>query len=61
MQQKIVYCIVSYNILYKINNFPMAKAKAMLLLIQPISKKKSLYTNFLNKKDPTSINKKIPD
>lgn len=55
---------ISYNILYKTNSFPMAKVKVILLLVKSINKKKSPYTDALdkrdlalNKRDPASINK----
>lgn len=52
---------VSRNILYKTNDFSMTKAQAILLLIKPISKKKTLYTNALNRKDPAGIVEKMLD
>lgn len=54
-----MYYIILYNILYKINNFFLAKIKVILPLIKPISKKKSLYIDIPDKKNPTSINEKI--
>lgn len=45
MWQETLHCTVSYYILYKINNFSMAKLEAMLLLAKPISEEKSLYTD----------------
>lgn len=53
------YYIVLYNTLYKTNSFAIAKAKAILLLVELISKKKSPYTNTLNRRDPV-FNKKDP-
>lgn len=47
------------NILFKKNNFLIAKTEAMLLLIEPIKKKKYLYTNALNKRDP-ALDKRDP-
>ena len=43
---------VPRDTLYKTNGFPMAKTEAILLLVEPISKKKSPYTDALDKKDP---------
>lgn len=37
----------------------MAKAKTMLPLAEPISKKNSLYTNVFDKKDPDNINEEM--
>lgn len=47
-----MHCIVLRNALYKTNNFSVAKAKTMLLLVKPISKGKNLYINAFNNKDP---------
>lgn len=54
---------VSFDILYKINEFLMVKAKVMLLLIKSISKKEFLYIDAFDKKDLANINKaaKMPD
>lgn len=52
-------CSVLHNILHKTNDFLTAKAKAMLPLSKPISKKKSPYTDISNKKDPIDIDEKI--
>lgn len=41
--------------------FLITKAEVILPLIKPISEKKSLYTDTSNRKDPTSIDKKISD
>lgn len=54
---KIAYCIVLHNILHKTNNFLIDKKKAILLLIKLINRKKYLFSNILNKKDSTIINK----
>ena len=43
---------VPCDILYKTNGFLIAKAEAMLPLIEPISKKESPYTDALHKRDP---------
>lgn len=54
-----MHCTISYNILYKVNsNFLIAKVKAILPLIKPISEEKSLYIDVFNKKDLGSINYK---
>lgn len=53
------HCIFLYNILYKINGFLIAKAKAILLLIKLIIKKKSLYIDTFNGRD-LAFNKKYP-
>lgn len=58
VQQKLAHCIVSCNILYKTNDFLITKTKAMLFLSKPINKKKSLYIDAFDRKDPASINKK---
>lgn len=54
-----MHYIVSYNTIYKINSFVIIKTEAMLPLVEPISKKESLYTNALDKRDPTSIDKSV--
>lgn len=56
-----MYYIVSYNTLHKTNNFPMAKIEAILLLIKPISKEKSLFTDAPDRKNPTSSDKEMSD
>lgn len=50
-------CTILCNILYKLNSFSIVKAKAILLLVKLISKKKSLYTDILEKKN-SAFNKK---
>lgn len=59
--QGIACYIVLYNTLHNTNNFLIAKAEAMLLLIKLISEKKSPYTDASNRKDPTSIDEEILD
>lgn len=61
-QQNKACFIVLRNIVYKTNNFLMAEAKIILLLIEPISKKENLYRDNFDRKDLASINKavKIP-
>lgn len=61
IQQKKTHCIVLCNIFYKTNNFLIVKIEVKLLLAKPINKKKSLYTDIFNKKDPTNNDKKILD
>lgn len=56
VQQDTICRTVPCNTLYKTNDFPRAKAEAILLLIKPISKKKSLYIDTLDGKDPAGIN-----
>ena len=50
MQHNTASHTVPRNIFYKKNGFSMAKAEAMLLLIESISKKETLYKNAFNKK-----------
>lgn len=59
LQQDTTCCIVSCNIFYKINGFLIAKIETMLLLVELINKKKSPYTDALEKKD-LAFNKKDP-
>lgn len=54
-------CIISYNILYKTNNFEITKGKSMLLLIKPINKTKSSYIDAFDRKNLANIDKKMPD
>lgn len=53
------YCIISHNTLYKTNCFLIVNAKIILSLVKLIYKKKSLYTNFCNKKDPALDKKNL--
>lgn len=59
MWWRTVHCKISCNILNKINDFSMTEAKEMLPLVEPISKKKSSYTNAPNRKDPANIDEKM--
>lgn len=52
VRQDTVHCTVSRNILYKTNNFLIAKIKALLSLIELIGKEESLYIDTLDRKDP---------
>lgn len=61
MKQKIARRTVLCNILYKINNFSMAKIETMLLLAEPINKKKSLYIDTFDMKDLARIEKRMLD
>lgn len=61
MRREIAHCIIPSNILYKIIDFLIAKAKAMFLLAEVINGKKSLYINFFNRKNPVDINKQMLD
>lgn len=59
VRQETVYCTFLCNILYKINDFPIAKTKAILPLAKLISKEKSPYIDALDRKNLTGINKKM--
>lgn len=50
---------VQCNILHKTNNFPIAKTKAILLLVKPISEEKSLYKNAFDRRNTICIDKKM--
>lgn len=52
VQQGTVHCTVLYNNFSKRNDFLIRKAKAMLPLVEPISKKKSLYIDAFDRTDP---------
>lgn len=54
-----MHYIILYNILYKINNFLIAKIKAILLLIKLISKKNCLYIDAFDKQDLTLDKKNL--
>ena len=53
VQQGMPRCMVLRNNLYKTKSFVIAKTKAILLLIKPISKEKNTYTDTLNRRDLT--------
>lgn len=52
MQQSKARYIVPRDSLYKTNSFLIAKAKTILPLVELISRKKSLYTDAFDRKDP---------
>ena len=53
VQQGTARRTVPRDTLYKTNGFPMAKAEAMLPLVEPISKEESPYTDALDRRDLT--------
>lgn len=53
------YGIISYNILQKINGFPIAEPKAMLILVEIIGKKNSLYIDVFDRRDSTGSDKAV--
>lgn len=59
MQQGTAHCTVPRKFLYKTNGFSRAKTEVMLPFVKRISKKKSLYTNTLHKKDWALDNKNL--
>lgn len=61
IQQETIYCIISYNTLHKTNDFSIVKAEAILLLVELISKKRSLFIDAPDKRDPVCIDEEILD
>lgn len=57
--QEIAHHTVLCNTLQKTNDFPIAKAEAMLPLVELISEKKNSYTDASDRKDPTGIDEKM--
>ena len=59
VRQGTARCTVPRDTLYKTNGFPMAKAKAMLPLVESISKEESPYTDALDRRD-LALDRKDP-
>lgn len=51
MQQGMAHYIIPRNTSYKTNSFLIIKIEGILSLIEPMSKKNSLYRNLFDKKD----------
>lgn len=54
-----MHFIFIYNILYKTNDFLVAKIKTLLSLAKKINKKESLYTDTIDKKNLADIDDQI--